>query len=89
MPRYGIIDKVLSEAFSYGLSLLHRRNFTSAVCPASVWLVYTTARPVATRYLVTPEKYGRLSARGAQVTLVAAEQIAGLQFTDAQREMML
>jgi len=40
----------------------------AAVSAASVWLVYTTARPAATRYLVTPEKYGRLSARGAQVT---------------------
>jgi pimeloyl-ACP methyl ester carboxylesterase len=40
----------------------------AAVCAASVWLVYTTARPKAAKYLVTPEKYGRLSARGAQVT---------------------
>lgn len=39
-----------------------------AVCGASVWLVYTTARPKTARYVLTPEKYGQLSARGAQVT---------------------
>jgi len=39
-----------------------------AVCAASVWLVYKAARPAATSYLVRPENYGRLSARGAQVT---------------------
>lgn len=35
---------------------------------ASVWLNYETARPKNNVYLVTPEKYGQLSARGAQVT---------------------
>lgn len=39
-----------------------------AVAGASVWLVYETARPVTAAYLVTPDKYGQLSARGAQVT---------------------
>ena len=39
-----------------------------ASAAASVWLVYKTSRPVSARYLVTPEKYGLLSSRGAQVT---------------------
>ncbi|MFZ1699909.1 MAG: hypothetical protein WBO10_00620 [Pyrinomonadaceae bacterium] len=34
----------------------------------SVWLVYTAARPVKGQYIVTPEKYGLLSTRAAQVT---------------------
>lgn len=39
-----------------------------AVGTASVWLVHETAHPVSAAYLVTPEVYGMLSARGAQVT---------------------
>jgi pimeloyl-ACP methyl ester carboxylesterase len=39
-----------------------------AVATASVWLVHETAHPVAAAYLVTPQIYGMLSARGAQVT---------------------
>ncbi|MBV9240566.1 MAG: hypothetical protein JO314_01035 [Acidobacteria bacterium] len=39
-----------------------------AVAGGSVWLVYSAARPVKTSYLVTPEKYGRLSTRAAQIT---------------------
>lgn len=39
-----------------------------ATATASVWLVHETAHPVNTGYLVTPEKYGMLSSRGAQVT---------------------
>lgn len=39
-----------------------------AVAAGSVWLVYSTARPVKARYLVTPDKYGQLSTRAAQVT---------------------
>jgi len=35
---------------------------------ASLWLVHTSARPQNVGYLVTPAKYGLLSARGAQVT---------------------
>ena len=39
-----------------------------AVSTASIWLVHETAHPVGATYLVTPETYGMLSARGAQVT---------------------
>jgi pimeloyl-ACP methyl ester carboxylesterase len=39
-----------------------------ATAAASVWLVHETSHPVNTGYLVTPEKYGLLSSRGAQVT---------------------
>lgn len=35
---------------------------------AGVWLVYETSQPGYKGYLVTPDKYGLLSARGAQVT---------------------
>ena len=35
---------------------------------ASIYLVHVLSEPVALEYLVTPEKYGQLSARGAQVT---------------------
>ncbi len=40
----------------------------AAVGGGSVWLVYTTARPTHNRYLVTPDKFGMLSTRAAQVT---------------------
>ena len=39
-----------------------------ASAAAAVWLVFTTAHPPKTAYLVTPEQYGRFSARGARVT---------------------
>ncbi|MEP7149549.1 MAG: alpha/beta fold hydrolase [Acidobacteriota bacterium] len=39
-----------------------------AIAAASVWLVHETAHPVSVAYLVTPEVYAMLSARGAQVT---------------------
>jgi pimeloyl-ACP methyl ester carboxylesterase len=39
-----------------------------AVAVASIWLVHETAHPVSAAYLVTPQVYGMLSARGAQVT---------------------
>ncbi len=39
-----------------------------AIAGASVWLTYRAAEPPTARYLVTPEKYGQLSSRGAQVT---------------------
>ena len=39
-----------------------------AVAAGSVWLVYSAARPAKTTYLVTPDKYGRLSTRAAQIT---------------------
>jgi pimeloyl-ACP methyl ester carboxylesterase len=39
-----------------------------ATAAASVWLVHETSHPTHLGYLVTPEKYGMLSSRGAQVT---------------------
>ncbi|MCY7345419.1 MAG: hypothetical protein LH614_04290 [Pyrinomonadaceae bacterium] len=39
-----------------------------AVVAVSVWLVHKAAAPPRTAYLVTPEKYGQFSTRGAQVT---------------------
>lgn len=39
-----------------------------AVVAASVWLVHAVSVPPQASYLVTPEKYGRFSTRGAQVT---------------------
>ena len=39
-----------------------------AVAAGSVWLVYSASHPLKTTYLVTPEKYGRLSTRAAQIT---------------------
>ncbi|MGI8641498.1 MAG: hypothetical protein ACR2MG_16330 [Pyrinomonadaceae bacterium] len=39
-----------------------------AFAAAAVWLVHKTAHPPQNSYLVTPEKYGRFSTRGAQVT---------------------
>ncbi len=40
----------------------------AAVIAGSVWLVYKSSRPLNARYLVTPDKYGQLSPRAAQVT---------------------
>lgn len=40
----------------------------SAIMGSAVWLVHKTAEPPKAAYLVTPEKYGQLSARAAQVT---------------------
>lgn len=40
----------------------------TAVVGGSVWLVYSVARPHNAVYIVSPEKYGQLSARAAQVT---------------------
>lgn len=39
-----------------------------SIIGASVWLVYKSAEPPRSSYLVTPAQYGQLSARGAQVT---------------------
>lgn len=39
-----------------------------ALVAASVWLVFKSADPPRSAYLVTPAQYGQLSARGAQVT---------------------
>lgn len=35
---------------------------------AGIWLVHDTSHPAHHGYLVTPEKYGQLSSRGAQIT---------------------
>ena len=40
----------------------------TAIISASVWLVYTVSSPPRAAYLVTPEKYGQFSTRGATVT---------------------
>lgn len=39
-----------------------------AVMAASIWLVHNSAEVPKTAYLVTPEKYGLLSTRGAKIT---------------------
>lgn len=39
-----------------------------AVNGGAIWLIYTTARPINSVYLVKPDIYGQLSARAAQVT---------------------
>ncbi len=39
-----------------------------AIGAASVWLVHEVSHPATAEYLVTPEQYGQLSSRGAQVT---------------------
>lgn len=41
---------------------------TLAFGAAAVWLVQETAHPPQSAYLVTPEKYGRFSTRGASIT---------------------
>jgi pimeloyl-ACP methyl ester carboxylesterase len=38
------------------------------VLAASIWFVHTSSNPPKSAYLLTPEKYGRLSTRGAKVT---------------------
>ena len=40
----------------------------AATAGGAFWLVYSTARPHTVGYLVTPQKYGLLSTRAAQVT---------------------
>ncbi len=40
----------------------------AAILSASIWLSYETSNAPRAAYLVNPEKYGQLSARGAQVT---------------------
>ncbi|HMQ02313.1 MAG TPA: hypothetical protein PKD26_00155 [Pyrinomonadaceae bacterium] len=42
--------------------------FVVAAGAASIWFAHESSKPSAAAYLVTPEKYGQLSARGAQVT---------------------
>lgn len=41
---------------------------TLTLTASSVWLVYEISQPPINTYLVTPQKYGQLSARAAQVT---------------------
>ena len=43
-----------------------------ATLVASIWLAYNLAEPPKTSYLMTPEKYGLLSTRGAKVTGIRA-----------------
>ncbi|KXK00931.1 MAG: alpha/beta hydrolase fold protein [Acidobacteria bacterium OLB17] len=38
------------------------------VIGVAIWLVYTVARPLPTQHILTPDKYGRLSSRAAQIT---------------------
>lgn len=40
----------------------------AAITAGAVFIVYSMAHPANLRYLVTPDKYGQLSARAAQVT---------------------
>lgn len=40
----------------------------AAIASASIWLLHEVSQPSRLEYLVTPEKYGQLSAKGAQVT---------------------
>ncbi len=40
----------------------------AAVIGASVWLVFQSSQAPKNSYLITPDKYGRLSSRGAQIT---------------------
>ncbi len=42
--------------------------FLVAIGAASIWFAHESSRPSTAAYLVTPDKYGQLSARGAQVT---------------------
>ena len=50
-----------------------------ALVAASVWLVYKTSEPPRTAYLVTPQKFGQLSARAAQVTEETWTNLDGTQ----------
>jgi pimeloyl-ACP methyl ester carboxylesterase len=39
-----------------------------AFVASSIWLIYEVSRPFKSQYMVTPAKYGQLSARGARIT---------------------
>jgi pimeloyl-ACP methyl ester carboxylesterase len=41
---------------------------TLSVGSASIWLVHEMSKPVPSTFLLTPQKYGQLSSRGAQIT---------------------
>lgn len=53
--------------------------FLLAITGASIALIYKAAHPPATKYLVTPEIYGRFSARGARVTEETWQNADGTQ----------
>ncbi len=57
----------LFKSFS-GLILPVLLLVPAAIVASSVWLDHESAHPKKAAYLVTPQKYGQLSARGAQVT---------------------
>ncbi|MFL6468138.1 MAG: hypothetical protein ACJ72Z_09310 [Pyrinomonadaceae bacterium] len=57
----------LLKSFS-GLVLPVLILVTAAVGSASVWLLHEMSRPKSSTFLVTPQKYGQLSSRGAQIT---------------------
>lgn len=59
--------KRLLKSFT-GLLLPIILFFCLAVIGSSIWLVYKSAEPPRSPYLVTPAQYGQLSARGSQVT---------------------
>lgn len=59
--------KRLLKSFT-GLVLPIILFFCLAVIASSIWLVYKSAEPPRSPYLVTPAQYGQLSARGSQVT---------------------
>lgn len=53
--------------------------FLLAIAVASIGLIYKAAHPPTAKYLVTPEKYGRFSARGARVTEETWQNADGTQ----------
>lgn len=63
MPRSSRLVKSLSRLLLPVVFLV-----LGAVIGGSVWLTYSAARPLQATYLVTPQKYGQLSTRAAQVT---------------------
>lgn len=63
MRKFGrLLQSVLRLLLPAGVLLL------LAFAGSSVWLVHQSAHPLTSDYLVTPEKYGMLSARAARVT---------------------
>jgi pimeloyl-ACP methyl ester carboxylesterase len=58
--------RLLKSIFRLFLPVVLLSVFTIAA--ASGWLVHVISEPGSATYLVTPEKYGQLSSRGAQVT---------------------
>lgn len=52
-----------------------------SVLSAAIWFVHSASHPVAKEYIVTPERYGRISTRGAMIT---AESWSGHDETNAR-----